>query len=65
MKYKYPEKVRFLERYEFDNPLQDSVEIIPGTMGPDEIFEFLRDERFITVIDINFFNKYFQIKIGF
>ncbi len=62
MKKKFPEKVRFLERYEFKNPLQDSVEIIPGLMGPDEIFEFLHQDKFQTVIDYEFFDSYEQKK---
>ncbi|MBI5414889.1 FtsX-like permease family protein [Candidatus Peregrinibacteria bacterium] len=62
MKEKYPEKVRFLERYKFKNPLQDSVEIVPGSMGSDEIFAFLEDDRFKTVVDYEFFDTYQQKK---
>ncbi len=62
MKEKFPDKVRFLERYQLGNPLQASVEIVPGTWSPNEIFVFLEDPQFDDVIDRSFFNRYEEKK---
>jgi len=62
MRRKFPEKVRFLERYQFENPLQASLEIIPGTWTPDDIFAFVTSERLHEVIDQKFFERYEEKK---
>lgn len=62
MEKKFPGQVRFLQRYQFANPLQASAEVVPGEWSPDQIFEFLSNPRFDDVVDRTFFDRYEEKK---